>query len=109
AGGYGGSGWQGMISKRSWSFHRERSEVIFRMEAGENGSSSIQRDFITISDSRWHSYQLGIGAVSNTSKNYVMLYDGEIQVRDGSRSEERRVGKECRTTRTWKQQYSKIK
>lgn len=84
AGGYGGSGWQGMIRKRSWSFHRERSEVIFRMEAGENGISPIQRNFITISDSRWHSYQLGIGAASNTSKNYVMLYDGEIQVRDGS-------------------------
>lgn len=84
SGGYGGSGWQGMIRKRSWSFHRERSEVIFRMEAGENGISSIQKNFITLSDSRWHSYQLGIDAVTNTSKNFTMLYDGEIRYKEGS-------------------------
>lgn len=78
------SGWEGMIRKRSWSIHRQGTAVIFRMEPGENGINAIQKNFTNIKDSRWHSYQLGIDAPTRTTKNFVMLYDGEISLREGS-------------------------
>ncbi|MCC2600282.1 alkaline phosphatase family protein [Sphingobacterium sp. FBM7-1] len=83
-GGFGGSGWQGMIRKRSWSFHRERTEVVFRMEQGEKGKNAIQKNFTTLTNSLWHSYQLGIHALTDSTKGYLMMYDGEIKVRETS-------------------------
>lgn len=77
-GDYGGSGWNAMIRKRSWSIHRQRSEIILRMEAGENGSQAVQTDFSTIRNSLWHSYQFGVEPISGTVKRLVMLYDGSI-------------------------------
>jgi len=78
SGGYDGSGWEGMIRKKSWSIHRQNADVIFRMEAGENGISAIQESFANLQNSLWHSFQLGIEASSKTTKNYVQLYDGTI-------------------------------
>lgn len=77
-GGYGGSWWEAMIKKRSWAIYRERSEVIFYMEPGENSTNRIQKNFNSLSNSRWHSYQFGVSAPTPESKSYALLYDGEI-------------------------------
>lgn len=84
AGGYDGSSWQGMITKRSWSLHRQWGEVIFRMEAGENGAGAIQKNYNTLRHSLWQSFQLGIDAPTPTTKNFIQLQDGVIIRKEGS-------------------------
>jgi hypothetical protein len=83
-GSYSGNNWDRLIGKRSWGIFRKNSNAVFYMERGENGVSGIENGVQAFNNSLWHSYQLGINAPTRTTKNYVVLYDGEVKLREGA-------------------------